>query len=383
MYALVIGRAYPNNKTGMIGIFEFEQAVALSKYGSKVVYSFSDNRSIKRLMSFGPRSFKVNDVPIYGYNLPVGGTPQKVFSSVKNWCYEKVLNEIIKDEGIPEIIHVHFPLLNLNHKMWDLLKKLKRPIVVTEHWTKVQIKSLQPQQITLLNKIVNEADAFICVGDLLKKSVLELTNTNRDIKVIPNMVKPIFFYEETKQKSEQFEFIMVGRLEEVKRFSLVIDAFSKAFKDVNEVHLNLVGDGPLYEKLQQQITELDMKGKITMHGLLSRNETAKIMKKSDAFVSGSILETFGVPFIEAMACGKPVIGIKNGPIDKYINNSNGILFQQDDLDSLTNALTKLYDNKGSFDGRKISETAYNIFSEEAVVKQLNDLFLSCLDRYSQ
>lgn len=374
MYALVIGRAFPDEKTGMMGIFEFEQAMALRKQGMKTVYAFCDTRSIKSLRQYSHANFQISDVPIYGYHLPIGGIPQKIFAKIKKYYYKKVLKNILKDQGIPEVIHVHFPLLTLTDEIWNLLIDLNRPIVVTEHWTKVQTKEIQSFRTKLLKRVVNEANTFICVGDPLKNSVIELTNTAKDIQVIPNMVAPTFFYEEEKNKKKNFKFITIGRLVEVKRFDLVIDAFAKAFSEDSNVHLNIVGGGPLFEQLKEQINSLGMNKRISMLGFLPREETANMLRKSDAYVSGSILETFGVPFIEAMACGKPVIGSENGPIDKYINEYNGVQFKPGDLEGLIVALKSVYDKRNKYDGREISETAQGLFSQKSVAEQLINIY---------
>src|SRR5699024_6226829 len=134
---------------------------------------------------------------------------------------------------------------------------------------------------------------------------------------------------------------VMGRLVESKRIDFLIKAFSDIFMDNKNIYLNIIGDGPLFSKIKNQIQNLRMEERIKMHGFLSREKTAHILKKSHVFVSASILETFGVPFIEALACGKPVIGIKNGPIDKYINDSNGILFEQDDINDLMDKLNEV------------------------------------------
>jgi L-malate glycosyltransferase len=376
MYVLVIGRAFPDQITGMMGIFEFEQAAALSNMGCKTVYAFCDTRSIKGLRKYSYLNTKKNNVNVYGYHLPIGGVPQVIFSMVKKWYFMKILNNILKHDGIPDIIHVHFPLINLTDDIWDLLKSLNRPIVVTEHWTKVQGKDIETFRLDLLKRIVNEAKDFICVGDPLKNSVIELTNTDKDIKVIPNMISPMFYYEEPdkKKKKSHFEFIAVGRLVEVKRFDYVINAFTKVFADNKDVYLTIVGGGHLFKKLKKQIQDLGMSENITILGFLSREDTARRIRNSDAYVSGSVLETFGVPFIEAMACGKPVIGIKNGPIDKYISDANGFLFQQDNLDDMVKAMKQVYKKRESYDGRIIANTANKLFSEEAVAKQLKKTF---------
>src|SRR5690625_1047852 len=375
MYALIIGRAYPDEKTGMMGIFEYEQAVALNNYGIKTVYSFCDTRSIKRLRRLNYTKLVANNVPVYGYHFPIGGAPRKTFDKLKGNRTRKLIRKVLDEHGIPDIIHIHFPLLNLNNEIWDYLISLNRPIVVTEHWTKVQTKEIELYRRKLLKRIVNESDTFICVGDQLKRSVVELTGTEKEIKIIPNMLNPFFYYKEQKNKKDTFNFITIGRLVEVKRFGFTIDAFTKEFSDNKNVHLHVVGDGPLFNSINEQINNLGMSDKITMHGFLSRNETSDLIRECDAFVSASILETFGVPFIEAMACGKPVIGAKNGLIDRYIINNHGVLFERDNLKDLTNSLRKVYANRYTYNGKVISQTAINMFSEKAVAQQLNDVYL--------
>lgn len=375
MYALVIGRAYPNINTGMMGIFEFEHAKSLKKHGCKVVYAFCDTRSIRSLQKFGHYNITSDYVEVNGYHLPIKGIPYKLFSKIKRNYYKKILNEIISEKGIPDIIHVHFPLLNLSKEIWNLLNELKRPIVVTEHWSKVQTKNINSIQTNFLKKVVKESAEFICVGDQLKKSVIELTGTNKDIKVIPNMISSEFFYTNTGTKNpNKFNFISVGRLVELKRFDLIIDAFTSAFKENKDIQLTIVGDGLLHNKLKRQITKLGMNDQIQMTGFLSRNKTAEMIRQSDALVSASVLETFGVPFIEAMACGKPIIGVQESSIEKYINESNGVLFKPDNLEDLEKTLTQMYQKRNSYNGEKISKKAYELFSEEAVTKKLIKMY---------
>lgn len=378
MYALVIGRAFPDEKTGMMGIFEFEQAAALNKNGLNTVYAFCDTRSVKSLRKYNEVQFTSNEVPVYGYHFPIGGIPRKVFDILKKKYSRRILNNILKEHGTPDIIHIHFPLLNLNNEIWNDLKSLGKPIVVTEHWTKVQTQVIEPYRVELLKKIVNEASAFICVGEPLKKSVIDLTGTDKEIKVIPNMVKPDFYYEEQKEPKETFDFISVGRLVEVKRFGFAIDGFVKTFRNNPDVRLHIVGDGPLYNELKQKISKYGMEDRIIMHGFLARDKTANLLRKSDVLVSASVLETFGVPFIEAMASGKPVIGIENGPIDNYINEANGILFKKDDLNDLSRSLKVIYEKKDDYSGKQISETAKRIFSEKSVAKQITEIYNNCL-----
>lgn len=377
MYVLTIGRTYPEERTGMMGVFELEQAQALSNNGCKMVYAFCDTRSIKRLRKYGYYKEKSSNVEVYGYHLPIGGFPQKVFSKIKKQYYKKIINKIIEEQGIPDIIHVHFPLLNLTEQIWDLLKSFNRPIIVTEHWSRVQTKDLELFRVNLLKKIVEEAAEFICVGEHLRNSVVELTNTNKQIKIIPNMVSNLFYYEEQKKQnksSDRFEFITVGRLVDIKRFGLAIEAFSKAFSNSPNVYLTIVGGGPLHNDLKEKIRDLGMESQIIMTGFLSRSETAKKLRQSNVFVSASALETFGVPFIEAMASGKPVIGARGGSIDIYIDESNGVLFEIDSVENLSRIMKLMYRNKEFYNGKQIAERANQLFSENAIAEKLINIF---------
>ena len=371
MYTLVIGRAYPAQETGMMGIFEFEQAIALNKHGMNTVYAFCDTRSIKRLRKLNYKTFTEKGVPVYGYHFPIGGLPRKIFDMLKLNRYKKLIRTIIKVHGVPAYIHVHFPLLTLNKEIWSLLRKLDVPIVVTEHWSRVHDKSIEDYRIDLLKHIVEEAKEFICVSEPLKNSVLELTNSTRTIRVIPNMVNEHFYYEEAANTNHnEFYFIAIGRMTETKRFSFLVKAFAQAFPNQEDVKLRIVGDGPLYEEVKTKIKQLNLENRVKMYGFLPREQTANLLRRSDAFVSASIIETFGVPFIEAMACGKPVIGIKGCPIEPYINSNNGKLFDKDSLSSLVTTCQKLYRNINKYSGEQTAANATNNFSEKAIANRL-------------
>src|SRR5690606_31302445 len=204
----------------MMGIFEFEQARALGNAGHKSVYAFCDTMSIMKLRTYGEVELTEQGVDVYGFHLPHIGLHRKLFSAIKKQYFRKIINKIINSEGIPDVIHIHFPLINLTTGIWEMLKELNRPIVVTEHWTKVQTKQIELFRQQLLKRVVEDADSFICVGDPLKDSIIDLTETNRTIEVVPNMVSPLFYYNEnsSNSNSSHFEFITVGRLVDVKGF---------------------------------------------------------------------------------------------------------------------------------------------------------------------
>lgn len=374
MYIWVIGRSLPEVETGMMGIFEYEQAVALRDNDHRVVYTYCDMRSIKHQKHFCFKKFLKDSVSIYGYHLPLGGIPKKLLESIKYIYFKRTIKNIIDNEGLPDIIHIHFPLISLNVKMWNLIKGLGRPVVITEHWTKVQEKEITKSNHMLLEEIVNVSAAVICVSEQLKNSVVDLTKTQKKVYVIPNMVNSTIKYKPKEKVQDTFEFITVGRLVPHKCFNIVIDAFAKAFKDNEFVKLTIIGDGDQFENLKHQINDLKLNNSVKMTGYISREDIGQYYNQCDAFVSASTLETFGVPFIEAMMCGKPVICTKGSPIETYVNSSNGLKFDANDSNNLASAMIEIYRNRNSYIDREISDNAVQKFSANAIAQKLESVF---------
>lgn len=384
MLIWVIGRTLPEIKTGMMGLFEFEQAQALQKYGGndvKVCYLYADNRSVKVLRHFGRNNCTRDGIDVFGSAMPVGGLPQGLFQTLKASCMKKAITECEKKYGKPDVIHIHFPLLTMTESIWDALKSYNVPIFVTEHWSKVQTKEIEPFRIKLLQKIVSEAEDYICVGHFLKYSVKELTGVEREIPVIPNMVSSEFRPSDVEDKKKNtFDFLTAGRLVPLKRFDIVIEAFAETFNNNPDVHLTVAGGGEMEQVLRKQIEQLDMKNQITMTGRLSHKEIAGLMKKTDCFVSASVLETFGVPFIEAWSCGKPVIGVKPSPIEFYVTEKNGLLVSANNLDEMSEAMLTVFNNRKQYSSHDIAEMAENQFSQKAIAGELLKRFHNACEK---
>ena len=378
MYVWVIGRSLPEVKTGMMGIFEFEQAIALKDIGHKVIYTYCDVRSIRYQRRFCFKNTSIDGVSVYGYHLPLGGIYKKLLNYIKYIYFRKTVEKIIDNYGLPDIIHIHFPLISLNTEMWSLIKGLNKPVVITEHWTKVQEKAISNRKQMLLKDIVNVSSAVICVSEQLKKSLIDLTGTHKKVYVIPNMVNSAFKYKSKEKSVDIFEFITIGRLVSHKRFNIVIDAFAKAFAGNPSVKLTIIGNGDQFNKLKHQIDMLQLNDVVTMTGYVSREDIVHYYNECDAYVSASVLETFGVPFIEAMVSGKPVIAVKGSPIEVYINDLNGLTFRKDDIEDLAAKMKFMYNNRHIYNAELISKTAEKTFSGRSIAEKLTEIFIDAV-----
>ena len=96
--------------------------------------------------------------------------------------------------------------------------------------------------------------------------------------------------------------LFVGNL--IKRKN--VDSLLEVKKVANsDYYLVIVGDGPQFKKLTKKVDEEDIRDVIFTG---SRNDVENIIPSCDVLVLPSFSESFGLVLIEALACGKPVIG---------------------------------------------------------------------------
>ncbi|MEG1433494.1 MULTISPECIES: glycosyltransferase family 4 protein [Eubacterium] len=382
MKILIIGRSKPSIDTGMHGIFEYEQAVGLSRIGHDVSYIYCDVRSIKYQKKFLKVRKKHKNISIAGYHIPIGGIPQNILLKIRQVFLLKALKEMVTENGYPDIIHIHFPLIVLDMYIWKKLKEFPCKIIITEHWTKTQLMQLSESEIKLLNLIGKEADTIISVSEDLKKSIMKyftIFNVKREIIVLPNMVRNDFYTmaKNSNGNSKIFTFLFTGRLVLHKNCHLLIDAFESIFeRNDMTVQLIIIGNGKEYDSLKQMARNYN-DSRIIMKGIINRKDIVSYYKECDVFVSASELETFGVPFIEAWSCGKPIICANSSPIMPYVKEGfNGWTFKVNDRDDLAAKLYEVRENRLRIPDEKIKEWAYNNFSEEAVINKINDVYES-------
>lgn len=165
-------------------------------------------------------------------------------------------------------------------------------------------------------------DYLIANSHFVKNWVKE--KYGRDSVVIYPPVEVEDFY--TSKEKEDY-YITVGRLEPYKRFDIIVDAFAK-----NGKKLVVVGDGSEIKELKRRATE-----NITFVGYKTKSEIKTLLSKAQAFVFAGV-EDFGIALVEALASGTPVIAYKGGASEELITEGNGILYDEQSVDSLNESL---------------------------------------------
>jgi len=116
----------------------------------------------------------------------------------------------------------------------------------------------------------------------------------------------------------------------------IIKALPAVIKEVPDAIFVLVGEGPYLPELERLIRELKLKSYVRLtRRFVARSEIQMFLGICDVFVLVSVLESFGIVYIEALSLGKPVIGSRGeGDEDFIVDGENGFLVDPNDTDEL-------------------------------------------------
>lgn len=380
MFVLIISRGYPTPKYPGNGIFEFDQARALAKAGQKVIYAAVDLRSLRRWRKWGMEHFMKDGIEVYAINIPLGRLPHNVIRCVGRLGLRVLYRVIHREHGAPEVIHAHF--LSMAEIALTLKTKLKATkFVMTEHWSLLNGKySTFPSWVKdYAYHIYDQYDRVICVSPMLANSIKTLFKI-KNVVVVPNMIDPLFL-SGSRISHDTFEFIFIGGIDTRKCPLECIQAFYDAFHENNftttngqQIHLRLIGEGALFQEGQKRISELKVEKNICMMGQMTRDKIAEILRASDCFVLPSKLETFGVVYIEAMACGLPVIATRCGGPESFVDDWNGALIAINDHEALVNSLKYMLENQWKYNRARIQAWVACTFSPEVIASQIINIY---------
>jgi len=245
-------------------------------------------------------------------------------------------------------------------------KKKKVVIVHDIAFLLVDYKELSiDKKISLVKKIafkyfLKKADTIVTMTEKVKEDLCNTLNVNSNrVHVIPLGVDPNIFYTIDKVKAKRYIeenysikdpfFFHISSMRHNKNVINIIKAF-KEFKDRNTLnnknHL-LILAGKINNAKREEISNLLM-------GLHAYKDTRIICEIDDedlrffyntaeAFIFPSLWEGFGLPIIESMACGCPVISSNIPPISEIIGNA-GILIDPNAHHEITEAMEQLTEN---------------------------------------
>ena len=264
---------------------------------------------------------------------------------------EKVIlkkNELLRS-GVAsleyDIIHPH----QAQVLYYLLFKKPEKPIVFHYHAASNIIQELNlKSSMKLFKKRISK---FISVSKKASHHLEEWAGKCDDV-VIYNGVDTKFFHPGLEQpyRKGSPQLLFVSVLRKYKKTVDLINAMPELLKTYPKAHLQIVGNGEDFSRLQNIIKEKNLEKNIEMTGRIDDEELRLRYASCDMYVSASTNEHCPVPTFEAMACGRPLVLSELESHMEIINVSKaGLTFSFSNNHDLCQKITNVYENREVFE----------------------------------
>jgi len=245
------------------------------------------------------------------------------------------------------IITTHVNFTPIAH--W-LKKSFKIPFIALGHGVEVwQIQSIR------VRRALRSADRLLAVSEFTRKRMANaLSISSNAIEMLPNTFdmqkfelgpKPHFLLKRYGLRHDQPVILTVARLssvEQYKGYDQVLRALPAVKRVLPDVRYILGGRGPDRSRVLQLISELGVTDSVILAGYIPDYELSSFYNLCDVFAMPSRGEGFGIVFLEALACGKPVIaGNTDGSVDAALNGRLGVLVDPGNVDEISMALMQV------------------------------------------
>jgi len=209
-----------------------------------------------------------------------------------------------------------------------------------------------------LERSVNRADVVITISESSKKEIIQYLKVDEaKIKIVsPGVQIDKFRHNITMDRSKALRskynlpedyILYLGTIEPRKNIGFIIDAFYKYKSEVsNNIKLVIAGKkGWMFQEIFDKIKKYNMEKEVIFTGYVEEEDKACFYKSCKVFVFPSIYEGFGMPVLEAMASGTPVITSNLSSLPEVAGDA-AILINPYDSEELCNAINKVISEPG-------------------------------------
>lgn len=253
----------------------------------------------------------------------------------------------------PYVVHCQGTRAAVWGRLAQLFLKNKPRLIYTLHGFHIVRQSVVKRTLLLvIEKMLNhQTSKLVVVSEADQKTVKQykLIGPSK-IVLIRNGIDCSFAVAKVDPGSLPFDltnkFVLtfVARLHPPKDFSTVLKAVQILKKQIPEIMLLLVGDGPLQPIIVTEIKDLQLEGEVKMLGY--RSDSVNIMAASDLVVLSSQWEGMPITILESGLCHKPVVASNVDGINEIVKDGvTGYLFTFSNEHELAEKINLLYRSK--------------------------------------
>lgn len=301
----------------------------------------------------------------------------------------------------PDVVHIHSEASTARIGK-AIAKAVGAPVVMTWHTDYAKYLFHKHHSLGVVKLVAKRLMAImysrttiITVPSYKAKNILDGYGLKHPNTVIPNGIMLERFYqdftpEQRKALLKQHNIdenkkilIIISRLSAEKNISELIEFFPALVEKDPDLHLVIAGTGPDEKHLHNLTEKLGMSEHITFVGFVKPEETYRYYKLGVVFLSASTFEMHSLTYLEAMACGLPLI-CRNDPClqDVLTDGFNGYIYNTQE--EFTEKALKLLQNESlRKEMAKNSLQRSMEFSEDALADRMLNLYSEICEEYSK
>lgn len=370
LHVLVVTTWYPNGKDKLIGNYHKLFCTAVSKVGVKVNMIYVDRQGLSDLPRY-PMMKKTyvdnNDgYKTYGrLELDIGrfSMDMQMNSYVKK--AEKLYKAYVRENGKPDVLHAQVTV-PAGYAACKIGEKYGIPVLLTEHATYFE-RFFGGNEEKYARYVMKHAKVTV-VGNYMVDYLRDVQGV--ESSVLPNIVDTAVFRVPRKpHDSSVYNIATVAGLRPGKATDDAIRAV-KLLCDKNpdkKFKYTIVGEGQEEANFKALSKELDMDGIIEFVGKKEAFEIAEILSTTDTLLMPSEIETFGIPAVEALSAGVPVVCTRCKGPEGFLYPDCSEFCDVHDIEGMADAIMRMYEREknGEIDHEDIRKYA-EPFSAEAV-----------------
>lgn len=245
-------------------------------------------------------------------------------------------------------VYSYVPVFSRAHKMVFIHD------VIAEKYPELTLPNL-PARLAWKIKVglaLRQAGTIVTVSEHSKLGIMDVFKVAANsVQVIGEAHSPIFRrLEKTAERTlyDGRQVVYIGGFGPHKNLTRLLGVFARLASrpELSDVSLILVGEFQsevfysIYTQLRQQIAALGIERRVVFPGYLPDEALVTLLNQADVLVLPSLLEGFGLPAVEAAACGCPVVATKSSPLPELLGEA-GIYFNPLNSNELEEALTRV------------------------------------------
>lgn len=247
----------------------------------------------------------------------------------------------------------HIDLIHANWAYPDgvavyyLSKLCHIPYVITEHQGSIATLLNLPYYNSLIGKVYRESRQLILVSPSLLKPLQLIKAGLPSPIIIPNAID-VQSYPLRSHRPALKKLVYIGNLIPAKGLEHLIKALAILTDQGKPYSLDIIGDGKQRAYLSDLISKLKLNELVTLHGLVNPEQIPELLPEFDLLVLPTLVESFGLVLIEAMAAGLPVLSTYSGGPEYIVVHEVGALVPPGSADTIVAGILDIEQRWQSF-----------------------------------